>query len=106
MQGYLLRFYTEQKVQYRGKPLSKWLLGVAQQFKIQGATILSALESVGRQGESHSSRFFELADQPIQVELVVTAQQADELLDYLQQQELSLFYVKIPVEFGSLGQLT
>ena len=71
MQGYLLRFYTEQKVQYRGKPLSKWLLGVAQQFKIQGATILSALESVGRQGESHSSRFFELADQPIQVELVV-----------------------------------
>jgi hypothetical protein len=40
------------------------------------------------------------------VELIVTAQQAEQLLDYLQQQELSLFYVKIPVEFGSLGQLS
>ncbi|MHA3083957.1 DUF190 domain-containing protein [Acinetobacter sp. ANC 5383] len=106
MQGYLLRFYTEQQVQYRGKAMYKWLLAVAQQFKIQGATVLTALESVGRQGASHSNHFFELVDQPIQVELIVTAQQADELLDYLQQQELSLFYVKIPVEFGSLGQLT
>lgn len=106
MQGYLLRFYTEQKVQYRGKPLSKWLLSIAQQFNIQGATVLSALESMGRQGEIHSSHFFELTDQPIQVELIVTAQQAEQLLDYLQQQELSLFYVKIPVEFGSLGQLS
>lgn len=105
MQGYLLRFYTEQKVQYRGQPLSKWLIRTAQQFKIQGATVLNAIESIGRHGESHSSHFFELADQPIQVELIVTAQQAEQLLDYLQHQELSLFYVKIPVEFGSLGQL-
>lgn len=38
MQGYLLRFYTEQRVQYRGKPLSKWLLSVAQQFNNLSST--------------------------------------------------------------------
>ena len=52
----------------------------------------------------HSAHFFELSDQPVQVQFALSAAQADSLLNYVNQQQLSLFYVKAPVAFGYVGQ--
>jgi hypothetical protein len=52
----------------------------------------------------HSSHFFELADQPEEITMVVTEDEAERLLKRLLADQLHIFYVKIPVEFGTLGE--
>lgn len=104
MKGYLIKFYMEQKRQYQGKALFQWLIDCAKQLQIHGATVTSAIASIGRDDEYHSSHFFELSDQPIQVEIIVNEQQSQQLFALLQQQSFSLFYIKVPIEYGSLGR--
>ena len=56
-----------------------------------------ARRSAGR-AEEH---FFELAgDLPVEVGFVVTHDEADRFLAHLGTQGLSLFYLRVPVEFG------
>ena len=59
---------------------------------------------VGRSGKVHSAHFFELADQPIAVVTIVTGEEADRLLTRLESEKLRLFYVKVAVEFGTIGE--
>ncbi|ENX17235.1 hypothetical protein F895_01177 [Acinetobacter sp. CIP 64.2] len=104
MNGFLLSFYTAQNRTYQGQPMSEWLLAVAKQMNLRGATVLAGIEGIDHQGLLHSASFFELADRPLQIQFAVSNQQAAELLDYLNNKEISLFYVKTPIEFGVLGQ--
>ncbi|WP_436898884.1 DUF190 domain-containing protein [Acinetobacter gyllenbergii] len=104
MNGFLLSFYTAQNRTYQGQMMSEWLLSVAKQMNLRGATVLAGLEGVDHQGLFHSASFFELADRPIQIQFAVSNQQATELLDYLNDKEISLFYVKTPIEYGVVGQ--
>lgn len=104
MNGFLLSFYTAQNRTYQGQPMSEWLLAVAKQMNLRGATVLAGIEGIDHQGLLHSASFFELADRPVQIQFAVSNQQAAELLDYLNNKEISLFYVKTPIEFGVLGQ--
>ncbi|ENX59385.1 MULTISPECIES: DUF190 domain-containing protein [Acinetobacter] len=104
MNGFLLSFYTAQNRTYQGQMMSEWLLAVAKQMNLRGATVLAGMEGVDHQGLFHSASFFELADRPIQIQFAVSNQQAMELLDYLNDKEISLFYVKTPIEFGVVGQ--
>lgn len=104
MNGYLIKFYTEQKQQYQGKALFQWLMDCAKQLQIHGATVTNAIASIGRNDEYHSSHFFELSDQPIQVEFIVDEAQSQQLFTLLQQQSFSVFYIKVPIEYGSLGR--
>ncbi|PKF31225.1 DUF190 domain-containing protein [Acinetobacter proteolyticus] len=103
MNGFLLSFYTAQNRTYQGQPMSEWLLAVAKQMNLRGATVLAGLEGVDHRGLFHSASFFELVDRPIQIQFAVSNQQATELLDYLNDKEISLFYVKTPIEFGVVG---
>ncbi|UUM27821.1 DUF190 domain-containing protein [Acinetobacter colistiniresistens] len=104
MNGFLLSFYTAQNRTYQGQPMSEWLLAVAKQMNLRGATVLAGMEGIDHQGLFHSASFFELADRPVQIQFAVSNQQAAELLNYLNDKEISLFYVKTPIEFGVLGQ--
>ncbi|MCU4392330.1 DUF190 domain-containing protein [Acinetobacter courvalinii] len=104
MNGFLMSFYTAQNRSYQGQPISEWLLTVAKQMNLRGATVLAGLQGVDHQGLFHSASFFELADRPVQIQFAVTEQQATELLSYLNAKEISLFYVKTPIEFGVVGQ--
>ncbi|NNP77989.1 hypothetical protein A7P54_16440 [Acinetobacter sp. Ac_3412] len=104
MNGFLLSFYTAQNRTYQGQMMSEWLLAVAKQMNLRGATVLAGMEGVDHQGLFHSASFFELADRPVQIQFAVSNQQATELLDYLNDKEISLFYVKTPIEFGVVGQ--
>jgi hypothetical protein len=52
----------------------------------------------------HSAHFFELADQPVEVLIAVTTEEATRLFDRLKAEGVHLFYFKTPVEFGVLGK--
>lgn len=104
MNGFLLSFYTAQNRTYQGQPMSEWLLAVAKQMNLRGATVLAGMEGIDHQGLFHSASFFELADRPVQIQFAVSNQQVTELLNYLNDKEISLFYVKTPIEFGVVGQ--
>ena len=104
MQGYQITFFTQQDHRHKGKPVADWLVHLAQELGLPGATLFAGGEGYGQHGRVHSARFFELADQPQEVLMAVTAEQAERLFERLKSEGVHLFYVKTPVEFGMLGE--
>ncbi len=103
MNGYQLTFFTQQERRHRGKSLAHWLVDQARTLGIHGATLIGAAEGFGHRGRIHSAHFVDLADQPIEVVMAVTAQEAEQLFRILREEKVKLVYVKAPVEFGTLG---
>ena len=101
MQGYQLTFFTQQDRMHRGKSLAHWLVEEARAIGIGGATLVPASEGFGHQRRFHSVHFVELADQPLEVIMAVTAEEADRLFTKLRAEKVKLFYTKMPVEFGT-----
>ena len=101
--GYQLEFFMEQNLRHEKQPLYEWLINSARDLNIRGATAFIGVLGFGHHRRLHSSHFFELLDQPVQVTMIVTEEEADKLLAHLTQAKVSLFYVKLPVEFGRLG---
>lgn len=105
MEGYQLTFFTQQDRYHHRQPLHQWLLKLVQTMEIRGATLLAAQEGLGSHHRIHSARFFDLADQPIEITMVVSAQECDALMQRLREESgLHLFYCKSRVEFGTIGQ--
>ncbi len=104
MNGYQITFFTQQNKRHHGKPLADWLLHLAQEMGLRGATLIAGSEGFGHHGRIHSTHFFELADQPLEVMVAVTAEESERLFDRLKAEGVHLFYVKTPVEFGVLGE--
>ncbi|AAQ58942.1 DUF190 domain-containing protein [Chromobacterium violaceum] len=104
MQGYQLSFFTQQGHRHHGVPLAEWILQEAHRLGIGGATLFAASEGFGGDRRIHAARFFELADQPEEVTMALSAQEAELLLDRLRGEGVKVFYVKTPVEYGMLGE--
>ena len=103
MNGYQLTLFTQQNRRHRGKPLPEWLVQLARELGLRGATVIPAAEGFGHHGRVHSAHFFELGDQPVEVLVAVTEDEAGRLFERLREEKLELFYVKSPVEFGVTG---
>ena len=103
MNGYQITFFTHQDSRHKGKPIGDWLVHLAQEMGLRGATLIAAGEGFGKGRRIHSAHFFELGDQPQEVLLAVTEEEAERLFARLSQEQVHLFYVKTPVEFGMLG---
>ncbi|MFZ5558412.1 MAG: DUF190 domain-containing protein [Pseudomonadota bacterium] len=103
MNGYQITFFTQQNRRHRGKPLGDWLVQLAQELGLRGATLIPGAEGFGQHRRLHSVHFFELAEQPLEVMLAVTEEEAERLFQRLRAEGVHLFYVKTPVEFGVLG---
>jgi len=104
MHGYQVTFFTQQARRHHGKPLADWLVHLADEIGLRGATLIPACEGIGHHHRLHSAHFFELTDQPMSVVMAMTRAEADRLFDRLRAEELHLFYVKTPVEFGVTGE--
>jgi PII-like signaling protein len=102
--GYQITFFTQQSRLHKGKPLADWLVHLAHDLGISGATVVPGSEGFGHHGRIHAARFFELADQPLEVQMAVTREEAERLFERLKAEGVHLFYVKTPVEFGVLGE--
>ncbi len=103
MHGYQITFYTQQDRTHGRQPLAQWLVEAARHLGIRGATLSGAIEGLGHDGTTHAINLFDLSDQPVQVTLVVGAEEADRLFAYLVQEQVVVFYIKLAVEFDTLG---
>lgn len=100
MQGFQLTFFTQQNRKHGRLPLGEWLVQEARKLGIDGATMSAASEGFGHGHKLHSAHFFELADQPIEVMMALSAADAEKFFQRLREEKINVFYVKIPIEFG------
>jgi uncharacterized protein len=101
MKGTLLRFYVHENRKHHHIALFEWLLEQAKKVGIHGGSAFRAIAGFGRHGILHEEHFFELAaDMTIEVEFVVSDEEAQTLLDLLRRERVSIFYARMPVEFG------
>jgi len=104
MQGYQLTFFTQQNRQHGDSLLAGWLVEEAKILGIRGATLITATEGFGHDGRFHSAEFFDLADQPLQVVMAVSAEEMRLLFARLEDEDVRVFYTKAPIEFGMTGK--
>lgn len=103
MQGWQLTFHTTEDRRHGREPLHQWLVKLARELGIRGVTTRVGAAGIGRDGRLRSANFFELAAQPVEVMMVLDQAQCDALYARLAGEPLSLFYVRVPVEYGHLG---
>ena len=103
MVGFQLTFFTQQDHRHRGKPLGQWLLEEARAMGIGGATLIAASEGFGHHRHLHQMHLLSFADQPLEVVMAVTPEEADRIFARLNAEKIKIFYSKTPVEFGTLG---
>jgi PII-like signaling protein len=103
MQGYQLTFFTQQDHRHHGKSLAHWLVEEARAMGIGGATLFAASEGYGHHRRIHSVHFIELTDQPLEVVMAVSQEDADRVFAMLEKEKIKLFYCKTAVEFGTTG---
>ncbi|OWY38487.1 hypothetical protein CEK28_12680 [Xenophilus sp. AP218F] len=104
MQGCQLSFFTQQDHRHEGLPLGEWILQAARRQGVAGATLFAASEGFGGHRRIHAGHAFDLADQPVEVTMAVSVQDAEALLQTLRDAGVKVFYVKTPIEYGMLGE--
>jgi len=103
MNGTLLRFYMHENRKHRHVALYEWLLEQAKGLGIHGGSAFRAIAGFGRHGILHEEHFFELAaEMTIEVEFVVNDDEAARLIDLLRRERVSIFYARVPAEFGAI----
>jgi PII-like signaling protein len=100
--GTFLKFYVQEKRKLHGRLAYEWLIEQARAAGLPGATVCRAIAGYGREGVLHENQFFELAgDVPVEVNFVLSNLQADEFLQRLHAARVGLFYMRLPVTYGS-----
>ena len=104
MDGSFLRFYVHENDRLHGKPAWEWLLQQANALGVRGGSAFRAMAGFGRHRVLHEERFFELAGSvTVEVEFIVTDDEARRLLDTVERAGLPMFYARIPAHFGVAG---
>jgi len=104
MNGTLLRFYVHENRKHHRSLLYEWLLEQAKQLGIHGGSAFRAIAGFGRHGLLHEEHFFELAaDLTVEIDFAVGDDDANRLLDLLRAERISIFYVRVPIEFGVIA---
>lgn len=104
MQGVYLKFYVQENRRHHGILAYEWLLEEARKLGVHGGSAFRAIAGYGRHGRLHEEHFFELAgDLPVEVGFVLTEEEAQQLLAHLASEQLKLFYIKVPLEMGVVG---
>jgi uncharacterized protein len=104
MQGSFLRFYVHESQRHGRRLLWEWLLEQANALGIRGGSAFRAMAGFGRHHVLHESTFFELAGTlTIEVEFLVTDEEARQLLALVQSTGMRLFYASVPAQFGVIN---
>src|SRR6266576_148313 len=103
MKGTLLRFYVHESRKHRHILLYEWLLEQAKKIGIHGGSTFRAIAGFGRHGVIHQEHFFELAsDLTVEIDFAITDLEADALLSLIRREGISIFYARIPIDFGTV----
>ena len=66
-----------------------------------GGAVFGASAGFGRHGVRHEEHFFELAgDLTVEIDFAVNDDEAQRLLSRIKNERISVFYVRLPIEFG------
>jgi PII-like signaling protein len=104
MQGSFFRFYVHENHRHHGRLVWEWLLEQANKRGIRGGSAFKAVAGFGRHHVLHESSFFELAGTlTVEIEFIVTDQEAQDLLALVQQQRIRLFYAQVPALFSVIN---
>jgi PII-like signaling protein len=104
MVGSFLRFYVPEGLRHHHILLWEWLLEQANAMGIRGGSAFRAMAGFGRHHVLHEATFFELAGSlTVEVEFIVTEEEARRLLDLLDRERVRVFYAQIPAQFGILN---
>jgi PII-like signaling protein len=107
MQGTYLRFYVHENRKHHGLLLYEWLLETAKNAGIHGGSAFRAIAGYGRHGVLHEQHFFELAgDLTVEIEFLLSEEQAQMLLGVLREENVPVFYAKATADFGMVGNDT
>ncbi len=104
MNGFQLTFFTEQSTHYQHLPLGEWLVEFAKQEGVLGATLVSGTEGLDHLGHLHAAHFLSGADHPVVVTISTDELGCKKLLEALAKESISLSYLKLPIEYGRVGQ--
>jgi len=104
MNGSFLRFYVHENQRLHHTLLWDWLLQRANRLGIRGGSAFRAMAGFGSHHVLHEDHFFELAGTlTIEVEFIVTDDEAEKLLGLLRQERVRVFYARIPAAFGVIN---
>jgi uncharacterized protein len=104
MQGSFLRFYVHENQRHERRLVWEWLLERANALGIRGGSAFRAMAGFGRHHVVRESTFFELAGTlTVEVEFIVTDEEAQKLLKLVHDQGLRLFYACLPALFGVIN---
>jgi uncharacterized protein len=104
MQGSFLRFYVHENHRHHGRLVWEWLLEQANRLGIRGGSAFRAMAGFGRHHVLHEAQFFELAGTvTVEIEFIVTDDEAQALLDLLQREKIRLFYAQVPARFAVIN---
>jgi PII-like signaling protein len=101
--GYQITFFTVQDHRHKGKQVGDWLVHVAKEMGLGGATLIPASEGFGHHRRIHSAHFIELTDQPLEVVMILSVEESERLFERLNREGVRLFYAKTPAEYGMTG---
>ena len=101
MQGSFFRFYVHENHHHHGRPVWEWLLAQANKRGIRGGSAFKAIAGFGRHHVLHESSFFKLDGAlTVEIEFFLTDQEAQDLLAFLEQQRIRLFYAQVPALYS------
>lgn len=104
MSGSFLRFYVHEGDRCHHQLVWEWLLQQANKLGIRGGSAFKAMAGFGRHHVLHEATFFELAGSlAVEVEFIVTEEEAQQLLTLLRKEKIRLFYAHIPARFGVIN---
>ncbi|HEX4387028.1 MAG TPA: DUF190 domain-containing protein [Steroidobacteraceae bacterium] len=104
MQGSFLRFYLHEGQRHGRRLAWEWLLEQANALGIRGGSAFKAMAGFGRHHVLHENTFFELAGSlTVEVEFIVSDEEAQRLLTLLNQEKIRLFYACVPALFGVIN---
>ena len=101
MQGSFLRFYVHEGQRHRHDVVWEWLLIHANKLGIRGGSAFRAMKGFGRHHKLTEDGLFDFSGSAvIEIEFIVTDQEAQQLFDLIHKERIFLFYACIPASFG------
>jgi PII-like signaling protein len=101
MQGSFLRFYVHEGQRHRHDVVWEWLLMQANKLGIRGGSAFKAMRGFGRHHKLTKGKLLDFTGSAvIEIEFIVTDQEAQELFNLIHKEKIFLFYARIPARFG------
>jgi uncharacterized protein len=101
MKGSFLRFYVHENQRHRHDVVWEWLLMHANKLGIRGGSAFRAMKGFGRHHRLTGDKLLDFSGSAvIEIEFIVTDQEAQQLFDLIHSEKIFLFYACIPASFG------